>query len=428
MRTEIKAGIAAAVIVLIGGVLFMTTRSDSGTSKDSLPLDSKSGSGKAEPKSASGKDSKAPARPGQQNAPSNAGRSPAPGAARPGTGDRAGGAPTGASGPVRPAPAGPGAAGSQSPGAAGGPPRGSGLPPQSPGAKPVGSDEARPGPASPPGGTDAARGADHTAATRPASEGPRTDAERSGAPSRSESGAGETKTPPLPQPGGDGADVEERPAAPPGENEKGAVATPPAPSGVTPTKTGPGASPPSKSEPLTPGKERAVPGAPVRGSAAPGGGTSYTIQDGDTLSYIARERYGDDRYWTKIKEANPNIDPDHLLVGQTIVLPPKDAVVGAKPAADKAKETPSAAKEEAAKKASAKGAAEGGGAAKSTRTYIVAKGDTLASIARAVLKDVNRWREIYELNKEKIKDPDVLHEGTELKLPPAKEEPKPPKP
>ena len=55
--------------------------------------------------------------------------------------------------------------------------------------------------------------------------------------------------------------------------------------------------------------------------------------------------------------------------------------------------------------------------AKATRTYVVAPGDTLTTIARNVLGDGSRWRQIYELNKDKIKNPDVLLEGTELKLP-----------
>ncbi|MCK4340534.1 MAG: LysM peptidoglycan-binding domain-containing protein, partial [Phycisphaerae bacterium] len=50
-------------------------------------------------------------------------------------------------------------------------------------------------------------------------------------------------------------------------------------------------------------------------------------------------------------------------------------------------------------------------------TYVVERGDTLTSIARNVLHDPERWREIYELNQDKIPDPDLLVIGTELRLP-----------
>jgi nucleoid-associated protein YgaU len=53
-----------------------------------------------------------------------------------------------------------------------------------------------------------------------------------------------------------------------------------------------------------------------------------------------------------------------------------------------------------------------------TKTYTVDSGDNLSAIARQELGDANRWREIYELNKEVIGDnPDLIQPGMELKLP-----------
>jgi predicted chitinase len=50
-------------------------------------------------------------------------------------------------------------------------------------------------------------------------------------------------------------------------------------------------------------------------------------------------------------------------------------------------------------------------------TYTVRPGDTLSGIAQAVLGDGNRWREIWDLNKDQITDPNIIHAGQVLKLP-----------
>ncbi len=49
-------------------------------------------------------------------------------------------------------------------------------------------------------------------------------------------------------------------------------------------------------------------------------------------------------------------------------------------------------------------------------TYIVKKGDYLEKIAKEQLGDSKRWKEIYELNKDQIKNPSMIREGMELKL------------
>ncbi|HOX09099.1 MAG TPA: OmpA family protein [Candidatus Omnitrophota bacterium] len=53
----------------------------------------------------------------------------------------------------------------------------------------------------------------------------------------------------------------------------------------------------------------------------------------------------------------------------------------------------------------------------STKEYIVKKGDTLSSIARSELGKANRWKYLYELNKERIKDPNKLKSGTKIIIP-----------
>lgn len=51
------------------------------------------------------------------------------------------------------------------------------------------------------------------------------------------------------------------------------------------------------------------------------------------------------------------------------------------------------------------------------RTYVVKAGDSLSKIAQQVYGDAKRWPEIYEANKNQIKDPNVIHPGQELRIP-----------
>jgi nucleoid-associated protein YgaU len=54
---------------------------------------------------------------------------------------------------------------------------------------------------------------------------------------------------------------------------------------------------------------------------------------------------------------------------------------------------------------------------KQERTYTVMKGDSLSKIAKALMGDATKWRAIYEANKDKIKNPDLIYPGQVLKIP-----------
>ena len=59
---------------------------------------------------------------------------------------------------------------------------------------------------------------------------------------------------------------------------------------------------------------------PVQTDAVASGKT-YILKRGDTLSKIARERYGDIRYLRNLINANPGIDHSNVHPGQKINLP-----------------------------------------------------------------------------------------------------------
>ncbi|MEM7576271.1 MAG: LysM peptidoglycan-binding domain-containing protein [Planctomycetota bacterium] len=68
-----------------------------------------------------------------------------------------------------------------------------------------------------------------------------------------------------------------------------------------------------------------VPVTPLDGRVGvaplPGSGGSYTVQKGDTLWSIAAQVYGDGQKHREILAANPQVNPNRLLVGQTLVMP-----------------------------------------------------------------------------------------------------------
>lgn len=51
------------------------------------------------------------------------------------------------------------------------------------------------------------------------------------------------------------------------------------------------------------------------------------------------------------------------------------------------------------------------------KIYVVKSGDSLSKIAKELLGDAARWPEIFELNKDKISDPNLIYVGQELRLP-----------
>jgi nucleoid-associated protein YgaU len=53
----------------------------------------------------------------------------------------------------------------------------------------------------------------------------------------------------------------------------------------------------------------------------------------------------------------------------------------------------------------------------SRKTYVVVKGDSLSKIAQREYGDANKWRTIFEANKDLINDPDLIYPGQELTIP-----------
>ncbi len=57
-------------------------------------------------------------------------------------------------------------------------------------------------------------------------------------------------------------------------------------------------------------------------------------------------------------------------------------------------------------------------ASTSVRTYTVVSGDSLSKIAKREYGDAQKWRAIFEANRDQISNPDLIHPGQVLKIPP----------
>ncbi|GAC1350452.1 MAG: hypothetical protein NVSMB27_33110 [Ktedonobacteraceae bacterium] len=106
-------------------------------------------------------------------------------------------------------------------------------------------------------------------------------------------------------------------------------------------------------------------------------GSDYTVQQGDTLSSIAQQAYGDGNRWQAIANANNISDPNLIYAGQVLYIP----VLSPTPGSD----------------------------------YTVQQGDTLSSIAQRAYGDGNRWQAIANANN--ISDPNLIYAGQVLFIP-----------
>lgn len=51
------------------------------------------------------------------------------------------------------------------------------------------------------------------------------------------------------------------------------------------------------------------------------------------------------------------------------------------------------------------------------RSYTVVAGDSLSKIAKREYGDAGKWRQIYDANRDQIKDPDLIYPGQVLTIP-----------
>ena len=172
---------------------------------------------------------------------------------------------------------------------------------------------------------------------------------------------------------------------------------------------------------LAPVKPIPVPPKPAAEAAEPTKAEPVThhVQSGETLQSISRKYFNNDPNHDKaIFEANRKSIPamNKLRIGVRLVIPVEAAAAKAlaKPiAADSASAAPAG----PAVLGAGKPASSGSAATPGTVDYTVKEGQTLSSIAAAALGSKNDWRKLYDLNKDRIKDPNRLAPGTVIRVP-----------
>ncbi len=135
-----------------------------------------------------------------------------------------------------------------------------------------------------------------------------------------------------------------------------------------------------------------APAAPTAGPAL----RVHEVRPGESLSSICQRYYGDQRFIEKLAAYNNIDDPDNIWGGVRLKVPPLEVLAPGTPGKP------------------AKAPAKAG--AKPAR-YEVQDGDTLCSIAQRLLQSRSRWKQLYEVNREVISDPDKLQPGSVLRIP-----------
>ena len=130
------------------------------------------------------------------------------------------------------------------------------------------------------------------------------------------------------------------------------------------------------------GREEPVPEKKPIEAPEPAAPKMHTVQSGESLSLIAKKYYNDPLKWDAIYQANKDRikDPDVIHPGWELTIPEIS------PNTD-------------------------------NRVHVVASGESLSLIAKKYYGDPMKWNAIYEANKDKISNPDVIRPGQELVIP-----------
>ncbi|MEM8783501.1 MAG: LysM peptidoglycan-binding domain-containing protein [Planctomycetota bacterium] len=131
---------------------------------------------------------------------------------------------------------------------------------------------------------------------------------------------------------------------------------------------------------------------------------TITVEAGDSLSKLAERHLGTQRRYLELFEANRDVldSPDKVVVGMELKLPPGGVANAVEP-------TPTA--------VSRPRGSDAPPARPAAQTYTVQAGDNLSNIAEATLGSRDRWRELYDANRDRLDTPDRVRIGQELRIP-----------
>jgi nucleoid-associated protein YgaU len=170
------------------------------------------------------------------------------------------------------------------------------------------------------------------------------------------------------------------------------TATPPAGTGPPALPTG---------QPEAEAAQAQPPAAPPAGGPADGAPVQaprfHDVRPGESLSEICHRYYGLVHLTDEFAEYNGIDDPDTVQAGHRLRVPPRTELAPGLQAVPPP-EAPLAPEP-------------------AYGSYRIAPGDSLSGIARRFLQSADQWRQLYELNRDVIGDPDDIRVGTVIRVP-----------
>lgn len=145
----------------------------------------------------------------------------------------------------------------------------------------------------------------------------------------------------------------------------------------------------------------------------------YTVQNGENFWTISKKLYGSGRYFQLLAEINRSrvSDPRKMKPGLRLLTPDRSSIDAQYQARHKAAQT--TVSEFSGKKSVRKKNKPSGFfiSQKGQPMYRVGGSDTLTDISQKHLGRSSRWYQIYQINRQRLQNPNKLQIGTELQLP-----------
>ena len=136
----------------------------------------------------------------------------------------------------------------------------------------------------------------------------------------------------------------------------------------------------------------------------------HVVKKYDTFAILAEQYYGSQKYAALLLKANPQVtDARRMKLGTKLRIPPLEELIGP----DKASKAASPDKPVVGKTPKKP---------RSPELYVVKPDDSFYSIARELLGDGAKWRELHKLNRDVCPDPKRLRPGMKLRVRSAKTE------
>ncbi len=131
----------------------------------------------------------------------------------------------------------------------------------------------------------------------------------------------------------------------------------------------------------------------------------HYVGEGESLWQIAQRYYGNGDYWQTIAQANPKaVMPDgNVRLGVRLVIPNQAGLANTTPT----------------RNPSPPPAASGRRGLPTPDRIEVKPGDSLSALAARHLGSSDQWRQLYEANRDQLKQPDQIRVGMKLRLPKA---------